>query len=439
MSENLAVIVLAAGKGTRMYSSRSKVLHTVGGASMLGHVLMTAKSLNPDCVVVVHSENAEPVKQEALRFAPDCKFALQKQQLGTANAVLAAKDALSGFMGKVLVLYGDTPLVRASSLRRLLTFLNNEGVAVIGMRVSFANEYGRLVLDQAGKLSRIVEFKEAPPELRNATLCNSGIFASPASTFFDLASKVKNNNSKGEFYLTDIVELAYKGGLSTNFTEEQVGELVGINNRQELSQAEITWQNRKRAEVMLGGVTLNNPQSVFFSYDTVLGRDVVIEPNVVFGRNVVVGDDVLIRAFCHIDGGSEGLRIGNRAIVGPYARLRPGADLAEDVHIGNFVEVKKSTIGKGSKANHLTYIGDALVGEGVNIGAGTITCNYDGVNKHITEIGDGSFIGSNTSLVAPIKLGKGVLVGAGSTLTEDVPEGSLALTRPSTVVKSRKK
>jgi bifunctional UDP-N-acetylglucosamine pyrophosphorylase/glucosamine-1-phosphate N-acetyltransferase len=419
-----AAIVLAAGKGTRMKSALPKVMHAIAGRPMIGHVLANLAPLGCDPVVAVVAPGMEAV---ARAVAP-WPTAVQTEQLGTGHAVLAAREALAGFAGDVLVLYGDTPFISTETLRRLLARrreADDPAAVVLGMRLADPGEYGRLVLGRDGGLDAIVEFRDADPEQRAIDLCNSGVMAIDGRRLFDLLDRVGNANAKGEYYLTDIVAIARRQGFACAVVEAPAEELIGVNSRADLAAAEMAFQDRFRARAMAEGVTLIDPRTVYFSHDTRLGRDVVIGPNVVFGPGVTVGDNVEIRAFCHI----EGARIEDGAIIGPFARLRPGAELGPNVHIGNFVEVKNGRIGAGAKANHLAYIGDASVGEGTNIGAGTIVCNYDGFDKWRTEIGAGSFIGSNSTLVAPLKIGDGAFVAAGSVITREVPGDALALGR----------
>lgn len=419
----VAVVVLAAGKGTRMKSSRSKVLHPVAGRSLLGHVLDTAKVLDPDRIVVVVGPDMEDVAAEA---APH-PTVVQPEQRGTADAVKAAKAPMADFEnGTVFILYGDTPFIGVDTLNAMLERrAAGAGVVVLGFRPDDPGAYGRLIVDGADNLARIVEFAEANEEERAVTLCNSGVLAVDASALFRLVDAVDDNNAKGEFYLTDIVALARDDKIECAVVEADAEELQGINSRVDLAAAEAFWQERRRDQAMEDGVTLIDPATVYFSYDTQLGADVTIGPNVAFAPGVKVGRGSEIKAFSHL----EGVVIGESASVGPFARLRPGAVLEDGVKIGNFVEVKNAVLGKGAKASHLSYIGDAEVGPEANIGAGTITCNYDGYFKYQTKIGAGAFIGSNTALVAPVAVGDGAVVGAGSVITDDVDEDALAVAR----------
>jgi bifunctional UDP-N-acetylglucosamine pyrophosphorylase/glucosamine-1-phosphate N-acetyltransferase len=417
----LAVIILAAGKGTRMRSAFPKVLHKVAGRSMIGHVVGAAEVLGADPIVVVIAPGMDDVAA-AVKPHP---VAIQHEQYGTADAVKAARDALSGFGGDVLILYGDCPLIQAETLARMRQERRDEAVTVLGIRVRGVSPYGRLVLGEDGTLDRIVEALDATDAERRIDLCNSGVMLIDGTRLFDLLDSIGNDNAKGEYYLTDIVAAARAAGSVCRVVEAPAQEALGVNSRAELSVAEATLQTRLRKRAMENGATLIDPKSVWLAFDTKLGQDVTIEPNVVFGPGVTIGDKVEIRAFSHI----EKATVETGAIIGPYARLRPGASIGEGAHIGNFVEIKNARIDKGAKANHLSYIGDADVGAGANIGAGTITCNYDGFGKFRTTIGAGAFIGSDTTLVAPVKIGAGAFTGAGSTVTEDVPDDALAIAR----------
>jgi bifunctional UDP-N-acetylglucosamine pyrophosphorylase/glucosamine-1-phosphate N-acetyltransferase len=417
-----AAIILAAGKGTRMKSRLPKVLHPLAGRPMVLHVLDAARRAKFARAVVVIGPGMEAV---AKAVAP-AETAIQSEQLGTGHAVLQAKAALKGFSGHAVVLFGDTPLLSPASIRRTCQALaRGAAVAVLGFEPKDPAAYGRLVLAKDGALERIVEFKDASPAERAIRLCNSGVLAADARLLFDLLSKVKNANAKGEYYLTDVVALARARGLRCAVARADEAELMGVNSRVELAQAEAVIQARLRRAAMESGVSMADPASVHLSWDTALGRDVTLGPHVVFGPGVRVADDVEIRAYCHL----EGARIASGAVIGPFARLRPGAVVSKGAHVGNFVEMKQAILGPGAKANHLTYLGDASVGAGANVGAGTITCNYDGYLKSRTEIGAGAFIGSNTALVAPVKIGRGAIVGAGSVISKDVPADALAVER----------
>jgi bifunctional UDP-N-acetylglucosamine pyrophosphorylase / glucosamine-1-phosphate N-acetyltransferase len=421
---SLTVVVLAAGLGTRMKSSRAKVLHPLAGRPMIRHILETLERLSPERIVVVVGRKTEGVRE---MVAPH-PTVVQSERLGTAHAVMAAGDALAGLEGDVLIAYADTPLIGAETFRRVLAARRarpQPAVVVLGFRPADAGAYGRLVTGADGGLEAIVEAKDATPEQLAVRLCNSGMMAVDAARLPGLLARVGNDNAKGEYYLTDLVQLARADGLGCAVVEGDARELIGINSRADLAAAEAVVQDRLRAKAMAEGATLIDPKSVFFSWDTRLGRDVVVAPFVTFGPNVSVGDNVEIRSFCHLEGAS--VAVG--AQIGPYARLRPGARIGADAHIGNFVEVKNSTVETGAKVNHLTYIGDARVGAKANVGAGTITCNYDGFAKSLTDIGAGAFIGSNSSLVAPVRIGDGAIVGAGSVIASDVAADALALTR----------
>jgi len=426
MSTETALCLLAAGKGTRMRSGLPKVLHEVAGLSMLGHALKSGDGCAPSRIVIVTGHQSERVAEAARRLAPGATCVEQSPQLGTGHAVQMAAPALKDFAGDVFVLFGDTPLIRAGTLEAMLAARRGGAdVIVLGFEAAVPGGYGRLILDDAGGLDRIVEAKEASAEELAVDLCNSGVMCVPGPVLFDLLDKVTNDNAKGEYYLTDIVGLARAQGLACAVVRCDEQETLGVNSRVDLAAAEAAWQARARIAAMEAGVTMQAPDTVFLSHDTQIGQDATVEPHVVFGPGVTVEGGANIRAFSHL----EGCTVATGAVIGPYARLRPGADIGEDAKIGNFVEVKAARFGKGAKANHLTYVGDATVGEGANIGAGTITCNYDGVLKHRTEIGAGAFIGSNTALIAPVKIGDGAMVGAGSAIGQDVEADALGITR----------
>ncbi|WP_051132575.1 bifunctional UDP-N-acetylglucosamine diphosphorylase/glucosamine-1-phosphate N-acetyltransferase GlmU [Sphingobium bisphenolivorans] len=407
-----------------MKSGKHKVLHPVAGRPMLLHLLASVAELQPERQVVVVGAGREQVEKAVA--GGNIAIAVQEKQHGTGHAVAQAHDALAGFAGDILILYGDVPLVRAETMRSMLERLNQGDelrAVVLGFRPEDAAAYGRIVADGQGLIDKMVEYKDADAAERAVTLCNSGLMAVRSTDLFVLLDKIGNDNVAGEYYLPDIVMLP---GSRSAVIEAEEWEVAGVNSRAELAAVEAVWQERRRAEAMRDGATLIAPETVFFAHDTVIGRDVVIEPNVVFGPGVTVADDVAIRAFCHI----EGATIGSGAEIGPYARLRPGAQIGARAKVGNFVEVKKAELGEGAKANHLSYIGDAIVGPGANIGAGTITCNYDGFFKYRTEIGAGAFVGSNSALVAPVKIGDGAIVAAGSVVTKEVPADALCLVRP---------
>ncbi len=417
-------IILAAGQGSRMQSDLPKVLHLLAGVPLVTHALRAGRALAPERVVVVVGHGGAQVARVVEAEDESAQVAHQPEQKGTAHAALQARAALEGQAGDVIVLYGDTPFIRPETLEEMQAARATHDIVVLGFDAADPGRYGRLVTD-GDTLERIVEFKDATPRERAITLCNSGVICADRALMFDLIDAVGNDNAAGEYYLTDIVALARARGLSAGVVRCAEAETLGINTRAELAQAEAAFQARARAEALENGVTLTAPDTVIFAQDTALGRDCVVEPYVVFGPGVTVESGATIRAFSHL----EGAHVSQGAVVGPYARLRPGAELAEDVRIGNFVEVKAAQIDAGAKVNHLSYVGDAHVGAGANLGAGTVTCNYDGVFKHHTEIGAGAFIGSSTMLVAPVRVGAEALTGSGSVITQDVPDGALALGR----------
>ncbi len=418
----VAALVLAAGLGTRMKSARPKVMHPLAGRPMVAHLLETVGALAPERVAVVVGPGMDEV---AAAVAPHA-VCVQAERRGTGDAVKAGREHLEDFAGPVLVVYGDTPLVGVATLRAAAgACAGGAAVVAVGFRPSDAGDYGRLVTDDKGTLIEIVEARDATPEQLAIGLCNSGLMAVSGQHLFALLDGLGTDNARGEYYLTDIVALAHGKGLETAVVEAEETELMGINSRGELAVAEAAVQTELRARAMADGATLVDPSSVWLAHDTVLGRDVTVHPNVVFGPGVTVGDDAEIKSFSHL----EGAAVAAGAVIGPFARLRPGADIGAGARVGNFVEVKNAVLGEGAKANHLSYIGDATVGAGANIGAGTITCNYDGFAKHHTHIGAGALIGSNTALVAPLSIGDGAIIGAGSTITSDVADNALALTR----------
>lgn len=425
----LAAVVLAAGKGTRMRSETPKVLHKIAGRSMIGHVLDAVEALRPERVVVVVGPGMEEVAKAAAPHA----VAVQEHQSGTADALRAALPALEDFTGDVLVLYADTPLIRSETLRLMVEARRSAArpaVVALGMRPADPGAYGRLVVGASGELEKIVEYLDASPDERAIGLCNAGLMAFDGARIRDIVGRIGCENAKGEYYLTDAIEIAGRLGHSRLAVEAPEEDVMGVNCRAELADAERVIHNRLRRAAMDAGVTMIDPDSVFLQADTKFGRDVTIGPSVVFGAGVVVGDRVEIKAFCHI----EKATIETGATIGPFARLRPGAEIGASAHIGNFVEIKNARVEAGAKVNHLSYIGDATIGTRANIGAGTITCNYDGYNKHHTEIGADAFIGSNTALVAPVKVGAGAIVGAGSVITQNVDGDSLAVARGRQVV-----
>ncbi|MAC77467.1 MAG: bifunctional N-acetylglucosamine-1-phosphate uridyltransferase/glucosamine-1-phosphate acetyltransferase [Rhodobacteraceae bacterium] len=419
-----SLVILAAGKGTRMQSDLPKVLHQVAHAPLLAHAMRSGATLEPTRTVIVAGHEAEAVTAAAQEEDEDVVVVLQEEQLGTGHAVMQAKPALEGFGGTVIVLYGDTPFIRPQTLESMVAARADHDVVVLGFDTPEPGRYGRLKMD-GDTLTAIVEFKDATEDERAITLCNSGVMACDAGLLFDLLDKVSNDNASGEYYLTDIVELSRAAGHSATVVICPQDETLGVDSRAGLARAEALFQARARADLLDLGVTLTAPETVFLAHDTYIGRDVIIEPNVVFGPGVTIETGATIRAFSHL----EGCHVSRGALVGPYTRLRPGAELAEDTHVGNFVEIKNAFIAEGAKVNHLSYIGDASVGEKTNIGAGTITCNYDGFLKHHTEIGAGAFIGSNTMLVAPVRVGNGAMTATGSVITDDVEDGALAFAR----------
>jgi bifunctional UDP-N-acetylglucosamine pyrophosphorylase/glucosamine-1-phosphate N-acetyltransferase len=426
--------VLAAGEGTRMRSRLPKVLHQVAGRSLLAHVLAAVRKAGSDATAVVIGSDGETVTAEAKRLVPNAQIVVQAERRGTAHAVLAAKAAIARRPDDVLVIFGDTPLIRASTLARMRAALA-EGAAlvVLGFRPTDPTGYGRLVLTK-GELVAIREELDATPEERKIGLCNGGLMALSGDTALTILQQIGNDNRKGEYYLTDAVAIARAMKLKAVAIETEEDDVRGINTKGQLAETEAALQRRLRQAAMDAGVTLVAPETIFLAADTKFGRDVVVEPFVVFGPGVTIEDNAVIRSFSHLDRA----HVGKGALVGPYARLRPGAQLGADVHIGNFVEIKEAVIEDGAKANHLAYIGDARLGAGSNFGAGAIVCNYDGNNKHRTDIGKGAFIGSNAALVAPVAIGDGAYVATGSVITQDVPADGLAIARGRQVVKENR-
>jgi len=415
-------VILAAGQGARMRSSLPKVLHPVAGRPMIGHVLDTVRWLSPARTIVVQAPGADAVAAAV----PEATPIFQTKPRGTGDAVLRTKDALSGFAGQVLIVFGDTPLVTSETMRAMVDACRDGSpVVVLGFEPVSPNGYGRLVLADDGSLEAIIEYRDASPEQLEIGLCNSGMMVVESGVLFELLSQIKKDNAKSEYYLTDIVALARARGISCDVVMGGDDEVMGVNSRLDLANAEMIAQDRLREQAMAGGVTLIDPASVTLSFDTEFGTDVVVEPSVFMGPGVSIGANVTIKAFSHI----EGAVIADGAIIGPFARLRPGTEIGNAARIGNFVETKNAKIAAGAKASHLSYLGDAIIGEGANIGAGTITCNYDGFSKSTTEVGAGAFIGSNTALVAPVRVGAGAVIGAGSVITNDVQADALALTR----------
>jgi bifunctional UDP-N-acetylglucosamine pyrophosphorylase/glucosamine-1-phosphate N-acetyltransferase len=425
-SHPLLIVVLAAGQGVRMRSALPKVLHPIAGRSMLAHALANARAAGAAGLAVVVAPAMHAVRAEAQRIAPDIEVFEQVVPSGTANAALSARTALESHRGDVIVLFADTPLLEAESLHALLAALDaGAQIAALGFEAPDATGYGRLLLDAKGRVTAIREHADASEEQRRIGLCNAGAMAFRVADVAALLARIGNDNAKREYYLTDAVAIAACDGLTTLPVRCTPEEALGVNSREQLAAAEAAWQRRARCRVMQAGATLVAPETVWLAFDTVIGRDVTIEPNVFFGPGVVVEDGAHILANCHL----VGARIGRGARVGPFARLRPGAAIGASAHIGNFVEVKNASVEAGAKANHLAYIGDGRVGEGANIGAGTIFCNYDGFNKHFTDVGKGAFVGSNASLVAPVKIGDGAYIGSGSVITSSVEPDALALER----------
>ncbi|WP_308516207.1 bifunctional UDP-N-acetylglucosamine diphosphorylase/glucosamine-1-phosphate N-acetyltransferase GlmU [Sphingomonas flavescens] len=421
-----AVIILAAGQGTRMRSDTHKVLHPIANRSMLLHLLDRVDALGAERRVVVVGKGRDQVEAEIA--GRGVTIAVQAEQNGTGHAVQQAADALADYDGPVIILYGDTPFVEVATLRRMLDRLDAAdapGVVVMASCPADPLKYGRIILGDGDEIAKMVEYKDATDEERAVRLCNSGMMAVRSRDLFRWLAQVSNDNAAGEYYLPDIVAVAANDGRRAVVIEGDPYEAAGVNSRAELAHLELEWQRRRREQALDEGATLIDPESVWFAFDTRLGRDVTVEPHVVFGPGVEVADGATIHAFSHIEGAS----IGAKASIGPFARIRPGTRLAANTKVGNFVELKKADVAEGAKVNHLTYVGDASVGPRANIGAGTITCNYDGFGKYRTEIGADAFIGSNSALIAPVSIGEGAIVGAGSVITKDVEAGSLALER----------
>lgn len=424
MTRKLGCIILAAGKGNRMKSTLPKPLHKVAGRAMVEHVIAAAQALNPDKIVVVIGRDMEQMRN-AVKPYPT---AIQQVANGTGGAPLAAAEHFKGFDGDVLILFGDSPLITSATLQRMVDIRRQFpaiGLTFSGMRVTTPNTYGRMVMDEDGTLKKIVECKDASDEEKKITLCNGGIVCADGTQLFKWLGALGNDNAQGEYYLTDLPAIARKDNRLTHVVEVSPTEMEGANTRVDLAKLELLAQRQLREKHMLNGATLIDPDTVFFSYDTVIGQDTVIEPNVFFGPGVTIGNNVLIKAFSHL----EGAEIADSAEIGPFARLRPGTKIGTQAKIGNFVETKNTQIGAGAKASHLSYLGDAEVGEKANIGAGTITCNYDGFLKYKTKIGKEAFIGSNSALIAPVTIGNGAYVGAGSAISQDVPDNALGITR----------
>ncbi|MBL4874131.1 MAG: bifunctional UDP-N-acetylglucosamine diphosphorylase/glucosamine-1-phosphate N-acetyltransferase GlmU [Rhodobacteraceae bacterium] len=427
---SIATIILAAGQGSRMKSDIPKVLHKIASAPMLWHTMQSAAQIEADKTIVVVGHGGTETSDAAHEFNADAKIVWQKEQNGTGHAVMQAKDELEGFDGDVIVLYGDTPFVRPETLQKMLAARAQSAVVVLGFEAANPGGYGRLQMD-GDSLEAIIEAKDCTSEQLQITLCNSGVICAPADLLFSLLDEVGRDNANGEVYLTDIIEIARARDLPCTTITCSESETMGVNSRQNLAEAEAAFQQSARIETMENGVTLSAPETVHFAFDTHIGRDTIVEPNVFFGLGVTIETGATIRAFSHL----EGCHVARECIVGPYARLRPGAELDLGAKVGNFVEIKSAQIEAGAKVNHLSYVGDARIGAGSNIGAGTIFCNYDGVNKHHTEIGERVFIGSNSALVAPVSIADDGFVATGSVVTSDVPEGALAIARARLVIK----
>ena len=423
----LAIIILAAGKGTRMKSSLPKVLHPIAGVPMLHHVLFSAQELDPARIILVLGPSTRGVIENLPVLGREIEVVIQQNQLGTGDAVKATKELLSNFSGDVLILYGDVPLISSHTLEKLLSSRkSSSALSVLAFIPKNQEAYGRLVLDRDGDLQKIVESVDIDGSEKVSALCNSGIMALDGAHLFPILEKLDSKNAKKEYYLTDIVKVAVKSGLGTEYLlASQMNEVMGVNDRVQLAKVEQIIQHKLRQSAMENGATLLDPSTVWLSKDTKLGEDVTVGANVFFGPGVKVGNNVKIDSFCHL----EGAYIGDGAIIGPFARLRPGTVIEGGAHIGNFVEIKKARVETGAKINHLSYIGDARVGSNANIGAGTITCNYDGFTKSLSDIGEGAFIGSNSALVAPVVIGDGAVVAAGSVITKDVAKDSLVIGR----------
>ena len=421
---SFSVVILAAGKGTRMKSEKPKVLHTVGNASMLHHVMEVAKRAGAEETIIVAGHQADLVSEAAKIKSPDAKIVVQEKQLGTGHAVKQAERLLGKSGNDLLILYGDAPFIKSETISQLMKARKTCDIAVLGFDTEQPGMYGRLITN-GENIIEIVEAKDATQDQLNISLCNSGVILGRADIIFSLIAKIGNENASKEFYLTDCIELAAEAGYTSSCVLCDENETIGINSLEELAKAEEIFQKAKRIEFMEKGVHLQSPETVFFSFDTEIGKGTIIEQNVVIAPAVTIEKNSIIRAFSHL----EGCHICPNSKIGPYARIRPGSIVSEGANVGNFVEVKKSIVGPKSKINHLSYIGDAKIGEKVNVGAGTITCNYDGVSKHNTDIEDGAFIGSNTMLVAPVKVGKSSVTASGSVITKDIPDEALAFAR----------
>lgn len=425
MSRTCLAVVLAAGEGTRMKSSTTKVLHTIGNLPVIAHVMRAMSSAGAGAIALVVGREADTVEKVASAHAKQVVIRQQKRRLGTADAALAAADVIDGGFDDVLVVFGDTPLIEEATLRRARAALaDGADIAVIGFRTKNPHGYGRLI-ERDGEVVAIREHRDATEEERRIEFCNAGLMAISGARALTFLRRISNDNAKGEYYLTDIVEIARDSGGRVVAVEAPHHEVLGIDTRAGLAEAEAIWQRRRRHELMLAGVSMVAPETVFLSHDTLIEADVLLEPNIVIGPGVAIRSGATIRAFSHL----EGATVGPGCSVGPFARLRPEAVLQAGAKVGNFCEVKKATVGEGAKINHLAYVGDAEVGENANIGAGAITCNYDGVNKHVTHIGNGTFVGSNVALVAPVSIGSDAYIASGSVITEDVSDETVAFGR----------
>ncbi len=429
-NKNLSIIILAAGKGTRMKSSTPKTLHKIASFSMLDLAIINAKSLNPENICIVISREMEKFSQEIKKNHANLniEFAIQEDRLGTGHGVKIALNNMSKINSNIIILYGDTPLIKVSTLEEMIVKLNDNQLCVLGFDCFNENKYGRLIT-KGEYLKKIIEFKDASEEERKITLCNSGVIAINHQNSLDLINKIDNNNAAKEYYLTDIVQIMKKDELKTTFIKASEEEVLGVNSKVELARVEKLKQDEMRQKFMENGVTLIDPNTIYFAADTKIENDVIIHPNVVIGPNVEIRKGSEIKSFSHI----EGAIIDNGAIIGPFARIRPGSKIGKKSKIGNFVEIKKSEIENDAKISHLSYVGDSKVGKNANIGAGTITCNYDGYNKFKTNIGENVFIGSNSSLIAPVDIEKNAVIGAGSVITKNVQADDLAVSRPKQV------
>ena len=425
MARTSLFVIPAAGEGTRMISQTPKVLHAIAGLPMLVHVVNACKLAGSDAISIIAGRGAEAVSETAHGIDKTIEIFRQEKRLGTAHAVLAARSAIERGFDDLVIVFGDTPLVESATLMRMRDVLaQGADVVVLGFRTGNPDGYGRLI-EKDGKLLLIREHRDASELERKIRFCNSGIMAINGKRALELLDAVSNENARSEYYLTDVVEIANGSGLQVSAIQGQASEVLGINTRVELAQAEDLWQQKRRRQLMESGVTMQDPGSVMLSHDTQIDPDVILEPNIVFGPGVEVKTGATVRAFSHL----EGAVVGSGTVVGPYARLRPGTKLARGTKIGNFVEIKNASIQEGAKVNHLSYIGDAEIGSGANIGAGTITCNYDGFNKHRTQIGARAFIGSNSALVAPVNIGDGAYIASGSVIVDDVPDDAMAVAR----------